>query len=190
MYLYFLPLEQADNASIRPTSDGGKENTAADFARAKHWLQKAQNGEIILFPPQYLLLHLAARFLDESEPLPEQQGPRKDEILSRRTRLRDFIMTDGSPPWLDKYISPVGLGFKKDGRVVLGLDKPGRELEDSGLKGDVERVILVKFQKEGPRQVNVRSRREVLEELRKEGGADEGVEDSTMAMRKKKSSKL
>jgi len=55
---------------------------------------------------------------------------------------------------------------KSDGRSVLALDKSGLELEGSGRGGDSERVVLVKFSKEGPRDVEVRGRREVLEEER------------------------
>ena len=58
---------------------------------------------------------------------------------------------------------------KSDGRSVLGLDKSGRELEGSKRSGDPERVVLVKFGKEGPRDVEVRRRREVLDEERGEG---------------------
>lgn len=55
---------------------------------------------------------------------------------------------------------------KSDGRSVLGLDKPGPELVGSGRGGDGERVVLVRFSKEGPRDVEVRWRKEVLEEER------------------------
>lgn len=58
----------------------------------------------------------------------------------------------------------------KDGRSVLGLDHPGPELERSGRGGDGERVVLVRFRKEGPRDVEVRFRKEVLEEERRGKG--------------------
>ncbi len=58
---------------------------------------------------------------------------------------------------------------RADGKVVLALDKPGPEVEGTGLEGDGERVVLVKWSKEGPREVEVRWRREVLEESRKRG---------------------
>ncbi len=62
-------------------------------------------------------------------------------------------------------ISPTGLLMRKgDGRSVLALDKPGRELEGSTRGGDGERVVLVRFGKEGPRDVEIRGRREILEE--------------------------
>jgi hypothetical protein len=64
-------------------------------------------------------------------------------------------------------MSPSGLFMRKsDGRSVLALDKPGQELDGSGRSGDPERVVLVRFSKEGPRDVDVRWRREVLNEER------------------------
>lgn len=69
--------------------------------------------------------------------------------------------------WADKVMSPVGIMMRKsDGKSVLGLDKPGPELKDSGRRGDEARVVLVKFGKDGPRSVEVRPRKEVLEEER------------------------
>lgn len=63
----------------------------------------------------------------------------------------------------------------KDGRSVLGLDYPGPELEGTGRGGDKERVVVVRFGKEGPRDVEVRERAEVLGEERIAGG-NEGRE--------------
>ena len=62
-------------------------------------------------------------------------------------------------------MSPIGILMRKsDGRSVLGLEKPGPELKDSGRGGDEKRVVLVKFGKEGPRDVEVRERVGVLKE--------------------------
>ena len=52
------------------------------------------------------------------------------------------------------------------GRQMLALDKPGPELKDSGARGEMERVVLVKFRKEGPREVEVGLRTEVLQSRR------------------------
>lgn len=90
-----------------------------------------------------------------------------------------FLKGDGDGhgvPWAEKVMSPLALMFRKsDGRSVLALDKPGPELKDGGRGGDYERVVLVKFSKEGPRDVEVRLRKEVLAEGRafseKEGKA-------------------
>lgn len=57
---------------------------------------------------------------------------------------------------------------KSDGRLVLGVDKPGLELKGSGRGGDFEKVVLVHFRKEGPRNVEVRQRTEVLREEKEE----------------------
>lgn len=80
-----------------------------------------------------------------------------------------FLQTDGDGKgvaWGEKVMSPIGLSMTADGRSVLGLDKPGVELEGSERRGDERRVVLVRFVKEGPREVEVRERREVLEEIR------------------------
>lgn len=67
--------------------------------------------------------------------------------------------------WGDKCISPTAFGGKRsDGRVVLGLDKPGAEAV--GRTGEFDRVVLVEFKKEGPRRVEVRWRKDVLAEGR------------------------
>ncbi|RMD39371.1 hypothetical protein DV735_g5760, partial [Chaetothyriales sp. CBS 134920] len=41
----------------------------------------------------------------------------------------------------------------EDGRIALKLDRPGPELEGSGLVGDDSLVVLTKFQREGPRRL-------------------------------------
>lgn len=78
----------------------------------------------------------------------------------------EFVQT-GDPPWGEKCISPTGIMFKEgDGRAVLALDKPGPELEGSERRGDAERVVLVKFRKEGPRELDVAWRKDILREER------------------------
>lgn len=70
--------------------------------------------------------------------------------------------------WKDKCMSPIGLMMRKsDGRSVLGLEKPGPEAEGSGRRGDGKRVVLVRFGKEGPRDVEVMERVDALGEERK-----------------------
>ena len=69
-------------------------------------------------------------------------------------------------------MSPTGLMMRKsDGRSVLALDKPGPELKGSGRGGDARRVVLVRFSKEGPRDVDVRERAEGVAEEKEEAGA-------------------
>ena len=203
MYVYFSPLPSPSTkttttatesiierqaALLEPTNDGGLENTAAAFLPCHAWLAQARAGAIILFPPQFLLLHLASQHLDI-----DPASPPPKEISRRRASLATFITTAPSnsryPPYLHKYISPLALGFlggphgSPDACAVLGLEKPGRELVGSGLQGDDERVVLVKFREEGPREVEVRGRAEVLAEMRAErereeaGGAGDEVGD-------------
>lgn len=186
MYVYFIPLSEEGNDSVKAVADE-VETMAAEWGFAKDWTRRAREGEIILFPPQYLLLDLASQFLDVSE----------GDLESRRERLRHFIRTDGTPTWDKKYISPLGLSFgRNDGRAVLALDKPGPELKDTDLTGDDQRVVLVKFQKEGPRRVEVRWRKDVMEEERRErearGGkaTQRGKEMADLAREKAKESKL
>ena len=74
----------------------------------------------------------------------------------------EFLKT-GDPPWGEKCISPTGIMWKEgDGRAVLALDKPGPELEGSGRRGDAELVVLVKFSKEGPRNLEVAMKKDIL----------------------------
>lgn len=71
--------------------------------------------------------------------------------------------------WAEKTMSPRTLFVRgQDGRVVLGLERPGPELEnEEGRGGDWERVVLVRFTKRGPVEVEVRGREEVFEEERR-----------------------
>jgi hypothetical protein len=180
MYLAFLDLPKPTNGSSKlnlpitseaiiptPTSDGGLEHTAALFAPCSEWLRQARKNEIILFPPQYYLMHLLAPFLKAPSPYSQLST---EELQKQRDGVVEFLKGDGDGKgvkWADKVMSPMGLMFrKKDGRSVLGLDKPGPELAGSGRSGDFERVVLVKFSKEGPRDVEVRLRSEVLAEER------------------------
>lgn len=168
MYLYLLPISQPPSGPLSasteamipiPTHDGGVEHTAARFLYPAKWLELARSGEIILFPPQYFLLHLIAPFLEP----PAQDA---ETLGKQRRALLEFVKS-GDPPWGDMCISPqVAVKSKVDGRAVLGLDKPGPELQESHRRGDSERVIYVDFRKEGPRDVEVRWRKEAFERER------------------------
>jgi len=174
MYIYFLPLTQksAKNISTKavipvPTSDGGLEHTAALFASCQDWLAQATRNEIILFPPQFYLMHLLAPFLDVSS----SKNLTTEELQSQRDKVLEFLKGDGGDgkgvKWADKVMSPIGLMMRKgDGKNVLGLDKPGPELKDSGRRGDERLVVLVNFAKTGPRDLEVRLRKEILDEER------------------------
>ncbi|KAI0425175.1 hypothetical protein F5Y09DRAFT_322399 [Xylaria sp. FL1042] len=196
MYLYMLPLETspdpvlsaAQSEALIPTADGGAEITAAHFDDAATWLRRQDRGDVILFPPQYFLLHLLSRFLTGA-PSPSPSSSSIKELDSSQTteyyraqreKLRVFLHTvptsthpratehpTSQIPWADKVISPVTLGLRHtDQRAILALDKPGNELKGSGRGGDWERVVLVKFGKAGPSNVEVRGREEVLAEER------------------------
>lgn len=194
MYIYFLPTLSGTPLSSgemqpgrgegqdfepevsipTPTTDGGLEHTTARFLPASAWLRLAQEGRIILFPPQFFLLHQAAQHLD-SITAPTAYGsitrdvlPR-EELEARRKRLVEFIKS-GTPPWTEKCISPTvqpprGGKRRTDGRVVLGLERPGPELEaaNAGRRGHSEDCVLVDFKKEGPRRVAVISRQDAME---------------------------
>lgn len=175
MYIYFLPLTQSSAKNIKseavipaPTSDGGLEHTAALFASCKNWLEQATRNDIILFPPQYYLMYLLSPFLDETG-----KSLSTEELQRQRDGVIGFLKGDGDGKgvlWADKVMSPMGLLMRKsDGRSVLAIDKPGPELKDSGRRGDEKRVVLVKFSKEGPRNVEVRLRKDVLAEEKNAG---------------------
>jgi len=162
MYLYFVGPEEAGNPSVRATGDQ-VETMAPEWRRAADWLSRARSGEIILFPPQFLLLYLISDVLDRGLVV-DEEATHEEMVLRKREELQRKIEDGG---WKDKFISPIGLQFgREDGRSVLALDKPGPELKGSGLKGDSEYVVLVKFQKEGPRQLEVALRKDVLKDER------------------------
>ncbi|KAK2051859.1 NUDIX domain-containing protein [Colletotrichum caudatum] len=179
MYIYMLPFSAStgpsamENEIIVPTPDGGVEHTAAKFDDASTWLYRADKGEIILFPPQYYLLHLVSQFCKAAAPSP---GHGDAYFASQRNGLLDFLESvpttaaarrhpTAGIPWAHKVMSPHSLFVREgDGRLVLGLDKPGPELRGSDRGGDWDRVVLVKFTRDGPRKVEVRGREEVLRE--------------------------
>jgi hypothetical protein len=174
LYLYFLPLKIEEDSSTHtlpslkqalipvPTSDGGLEHTAAQFLPPKEWLSLAQSGSIVLFPPQFFLISLLSPLLSPAGP---GEQPRQ-ELESQRNSVLGFLKT-GNPPWGEKCIGPQAMSTRvNDGVSILSLEKPGRELEGTGRKGDDEFVILVEMTKEGPRNLKVRRRQDLLEEIR------------------------
>lgn len=92
------------------------------------------------------------------------------ELQKQRDSVLEFLKSDGDGKgvkWADKVISPVAILLREsDQRAVLALDKPGPELKNSDRRGDEKRVVLVKFGKDGPRNVDVRYKKDVLEEER------------------------
>ncbi|KAK9554370.1 hypothetical protein V6Z88_006367 [Aspergillus fumigatus] len=176
MYLYFLPLPAESDQSVLneipaegereeiqvPTSDGGVEITEAMFLPAAEWLRKAQSGEIIMFPPQFLLLHLVSQFLDK-EP---RATASPEELRNRRAELVEFVHS-GTPPWTEKCISPKMLKMSSDGRTVLALDHPGPELDGTNRAGEPDRVVYVQFKQGAARKLDVRWKKDVFAEQAK-----------------------
>lgn len=192
MYLGFMPLSAPPPVGAAgvvevhqtPTSDGGIEHTAATFAPAAEWLAQQRRGEIFLFPPQCFLLTMVARaFATVSE---DAGCEAQREALLRFARSGTQSSSSGSSkrsqetagiPWTDKVMSPeVLFRQESDGRLVLGVDKPGLELKGSGRGGDFERVVLVNFTKDGPRDVEVRDREEVMKDQKN------GLKDKIMKL--------
>ncbi|CAJ2500408.1 Uu.00g032610.m01.CDS01 [Anthostomella pinea] len=189
MYIYMLPLSSdkdpvisaAQQEAMIPTPDGGAEITTAHFDEAATWLTRSREGELILYPPQFVLLHLLAPFLTGPPPVEAlSSSETMEHYRMQREKLRGFLNatpTSADPraakyptaqiPWGEKVISPVTLGMRQsDQRAILGLDKPGPELRGSARGGDWERVVLVKFGKGVVKDVEVRDRQEVLAEER------------------------
>lgn len=161
--MYMLPLNtttaesQTSTVVQTPTHDGGVEHTAALFDSPSTWLAKASAGEIILYPPQFYLLTLISRFLPKQSSDYDEQRERLVSFL-RRVPTSSVKHPTSDIPWAEKVMSPEVVSFAKqgsygNGRVILGLAKPGRELMDSGRGGDVERVVLVDFRKEEVEEV-------------------------------------
>ncbi|KAK5631707.1 hypothetical protein RRF57_007421 [Xylaria bambusicola] len=196
MYVYMLPLETspdpvlsaAQSEALIPTADGGAEITAAHFDDVATWLERQNRGDLILFPPQYFLLHLLSQFL-KGAPTELRPSETTGYYRAQRDKLRVFLNTVPTTthpkamehptsriPWADKAISPVTLGLRHgDRRAILGLDKPGGELKGSSRGGDWERVVLVKFDKGVASNVEVRGREEVLTEEREARAKEEAL---------------
>ena len=168
MYVYFVPVTDR-RRHLLATADQ-VETMSPEWKYPSEWVRQAQAGEIILFPPQYVLLHIIASFLQKPGDPADSKDIPEEERIKRREALYDFIHNDKSPvPWTDKVISPVpGKTKWTDGRQILSLDTQGPELRGSGLKGDTSRYVLVAFSKEGPRKVDVIDRAEADAVLAKE----------------------
>ncbi|KAF1966705.1 hypothetical protein BU23DRAFT_584262 [Bimuria novae-zelandiae CBS 107.79] len=162
-----------------PTHDGGIEHTAARFLPPNKWLELAAQNRIILFPPQYFLTWHLSHYLSRTVTSSSLPIPAVEELQRERDSLMGFLAEDDGAVG-KAVISPVVLGGlygeKEQGKVgreleegiaVLKLDSAGAELEEVGVRGSrvVGRwVITTKFKKEGPRDVRVRERGDVLGE--------------------------
>lgn len=176
-------------AAASATTDGGIEHTAATFAPPREWLRRQEAGEIVLFPPQCFLLTMVARAFEAVA------VAGSDHYEAQRRALLDFVTRVPPPPpppppgsntkkkthptalipWTDKTMSPEVLFVRRgDGRLVLGIDKPAAELRGTGRGGDFERVVLARFGKQGPTEVEVRNREDVLREEREAEAREQG----------------
>lgn len=182
MYIYALPLSPSATSEhtppetlVVPTPDGGKEHTEASFAPASTWLARQAAGQITLFPPQAYLLTLLAQHLAGGGTYQEQRDRLMVFVRScpaaepgeAGERAAHAHFTAGIR-WADKVMCPRNLFVRDgDGRLVLGLERPGPELEGTGRGGDWERVVLARFEKGGPREVEVMRREDAFEEERR-----------------------
>lgn len=188
MYLYMLPFTNGnltsspaaaanESEAVLPTPDG-TEITTSVFEDASTWLGRQKRGEVILFPPQAFLLTLISQFCSGPPPSSSNDDA-TTHYQSQRKALLEFLhktptathpkamkQATSAISWADKVISPVTALVCPDGRVVLGLEKPGPELKGSGRGGDWERVVLVRFDKGTATEVEVRLREDVFDEER------------------------
>ncbi|KAH6639257.1 hypothetical protein C7974DRAFT_330404, partial [Boeremia exigua] len=177
--------EEPDLVIPNPTHDGGIEHTAARFLPPHKWLALARQNRIILFPPQFFLTHLLAPYLSPAATNPSSATPSPASLAAERAALMAFLHNPrthaGTPevPFAEACISPLVLGRGQYGQTaqdgvggvdkhtaVLVLDGPGREVEaqphGQGRKGVREWVVTTRFRGEGPRDVEVRRREDVL----------------------------
>ncbi|KAH8682033.1 hypothetical protein BX600DRAFT_505657 [Xylariales sp. PMI_506] len=205
MYVYMLPLSQSatnnsssdpviaaeESEATLPTPDG-KEVTTSVFEDASVWLDRASRDELILFPPQAFLLTLVGQFCKgaRSQASASDYAAEREALVAFLARTptasasnpRALEHPTSQIPWGSKVISPVTVLMRRDGRVVLALEKPGPELKGSQRGGEYERVVIVRFAKGSPREVEIRNRDEVFEEARRE----QAEEDQKKAQAKEK----
>ncbi|KAF1846291.1 uncharacterized protein K460DRAFT_281749 [Cucurbitaria berberidis CBS 394.84] len=176
-------LEQDEIVIPNPTHDGGIEHTAARFLPPNKWLNLARQNCIILFPPQFFLMFILSPYLAATITSPESPIPSTPDLQLERERLLAFLakprMYEGKPEvsFAEACISPMALGKglygdkAQDGvggvdkyTAVLTLDYPGKEVDAQSLgrKGVQEWVVTTRFKGEGPRDVDVRRREDVL----------------------------
>ena len=166
-----------------PTHDGGIEHTAARFLPPNKWIDLARQNRIILFPPQFFLTLLLSPYLSAGVTSPSSPAPSPAALALERDKLMAFLRKPrmyagrAEVSFAEACISPVVLGKGEYGEgsqdgvggvdkhtAVLVLDRPGREVEaqGAGRSGVREWVVTTRFKGEGPRDVDVRRREEVL----------------------------
>ncbi|KAI0204664.1 hypothetical protein F4808DRAFT_352160 [Astrocystis sublimbata] len=177
-YLYMLPQETSSDPALSalqneaqfPTPDDGFEITSAEFDDVVTWLKKEARGEVMLFPPQYFLLYVLSTYLRgapadgdlDSEEMRSHYEGQREELLTfyktTPTTMRRLPHRTALIPWAQKVICPQIIeSFEKEGvgRVwKLALEHPGPELKTTDRGGD-ERVMMIRFTPEGPRDLEV-----------------------------------
>ncbi|KAF2197082.1 hypothetical protein GQ43DRAFT_381828 [Delitschia confertaspora ATCC 74209] len=201
MYLYFLPLSATTSESSAtsttstsssstpipdspsesetiiptPTHDGGIEHTAARFLPPHKWLSLARENKIILFPPQFFLMHILSPFLSSTVTSLSSLNPSISDLSKERLTLLNYLgerrtyKGQDEPTFTDACISPIAeisrggpeYGGVDKGTAILRLDFSGKEA-GQGRRGFREWVVTTKFKKDGPRDVDVARRDEVL----------------------------
>ena len=173
MYIYLLPPEAdlAEKEMFVHRPDWGIEHTAASFLPAAAWIDRADRGEILLFPPQAFLLHLLAQYLTPyswSQQTPaKEQCHVQDVIQEQRKQLLEFLQS-GDPIWREKCICPRALEGVEGRRmangnaeIFLDLGWPGPELEAAGRRGDIELILIVEWEKNLPRRSKLKMRSQI-----------------------------
>ncbi|KAF2119748.1 hypothetical protein BDV96DRAFT_596432 [Lophiotrema nucula] len=178
-------LSEEDEIVIpNPTHDGGIEHTAARFLPPNKWIDLARQNRIILFPPQFFLTLMLAPYLSPTVTSPSSPIPSSSELQAERDALVNFLnapRTSANEPevsFAEAVISPIVLGKGEYGEkdqdgvgtgvdkhtAVLVLDYPGKEVEKQGQgrRGLREWVVTTRFKGEGPRDVDVRKRDDIL----------------------------
>lgn len=177
-------LEEEDEIVIpNPTHDGGIEHTAARFLPPNKWIDLARQNRIILFPPQFFLTLMLSQYLATTVTGPSSPIPSHPELQLEREKLLKFLSKPrtyaGKPEvsFAEACISPIvlgkgdygesgqdGIGGVDKNTAVLTLDYPGKEVEAQGhgRMGIREWVVTTRFKGEGPRDVDVKRRDEIL----------------------------
>jgi 8-oxo-dGTP pyrophosphatase MutT (NUDIX family) len=175
--------EESEIVIPNPTHDGGIEHTAARFLPPHKWISLARENRIILFPPQFFLTNLLAPYLSPTVTSASSPIPSLTELAKEREECMEFLsrkrLYDGQEEatFAEACISPVVMGRGEYGQdaqdgigglgkdtAVLKLDFPGKEVESQGLgrKGLREWLVTTRFKRDGPRDVDVVRREDVL----------------------------
>ncbi|EOA86679.1 uncharacterized protein SETTUDRAFT_115113 [Exserohilum turcica Et28A] len=167
----------------KPTHDGGIEHTAARFLPPNKWLDLARQNKILLVFPQFFLMSLISPYLAATVTSASSPTPSPSELQAERDAFFEFLqkprMYNGKPEpsFAEACISPVvidkglvekskldAIGGVAKNTIVLTMDHPGKEVEEQGYgrRGIREWVMTGKLTNEGPTEVNIWRRDELL----------------------------